>query len=111
VGECAVQCLGRGPGVELCMKGKGKNTAYVGGLARRRDVEVVVVELGGDALVRAGTRGICRRLVERKQWKRAPGQTSEPGDEATPKFTVLWPCLPGLQLPPPPWPSPRRISL
>ena len=33
---------------------KKKNTAYVGGLARRRDVEVAVVELGGVVLVRVG---------------------------------------------------------
>ena len=78
-----------GPGVELCMKGereRGKITTYVGGLARRRDVEVVVVELGGDVLVRAGTRGMRKR---EKELKKAPGQTSESSGEATPKYTVL----------------------
>jgi hypothetical protein len=79
VRECVVKCFGRGPGVELCMKGgrgKRKNTAYVGGLTRRHDVEVAVVELGGDVLVRAGTRRMRRRQVGRKEWKRAHGETS-----------------------------------
>lgn len=52
--------------------------AYVGGLARRRDVEVAVVELGVDVLVRAGTRGMRRRQVGRKEWKRAPGRPPSP---------------------------------
>jgi hypothetical protein len=57
-------------------RGKRKNTAYVCGLTRRHDVEVAVVELGGDVLVRAGTRRMRRRQVGRKEWKRAHRETS-----------------------------------
>ena len=54
-------------------RGKKKSTAYIGGLAGRCDVEVAIVELGRDVLVRAGARGMRTRQVGRKGWKRAPG--------------------------------------
>jgi hypothetical protein len=61
-------------------RGEKKNATYIGGLARRRDVEVAVVELGGDVLVRAGTRGMGMRQVGRKERKRAPGGLSSVED-------------------------------
>jgi hypothetical protein len=57
-------------------RGKKKSTAYIGGLAGCCDVEVAIVELGRDVLVRAGARGIRTRQVGRKGWKRAPRGTS-----------------------------------